>query len=57
MKQKKSSIKLKKQKKLLTEKLVYKSGENTDDFRKFQTIFFGKDIYDGKITLEEADKS
>ena len=39
------------------EKLVYKASGNTYDFRKFQTIrTFGEDIYDGKITLEEADK-
>ena len=40
------------------EKLAYKSGGNTYDFRKFRTIrTFGKDIYDGEITLEEADKN
>ena len=40
------------------EKLVYKSTNNTYDFRKFQTIKnFVKDIYDGKISLEEADKN
>ena len=39
------------------EKLIYKSNKYTYDFRKFQTIrTFGKDIYEGKITLEEADK-
>ena len=39
------------------EKLVYKTSGNTYDFRKFKTIRnFGKDIYDGKITLGEADK-
>ena len=39
------------------EKLVYKANGNTYDFRKFQTIrTFGNDIYEGKITLEEADK-
>ena len=38
-------------------KLVYKASGNTYEFRKFQTIrTFGEDIYDGKITLEEADK-
>ena len=39
------------------EKLVYKASGNTYDFRKFRTIRnFGKDIYDGEITLEEVDK-
>ena len=39
------------------EKLVYKASGNTYDFRKFRTIRnFGKDIYEGEITLEEADK-
>ena len=39
------------------EKLVYKTSKNTYDFRKFQTIrTFGKGIYDGKITLEDAEK-
>ena len=38
------------------EKLVYKPTKNIYDFRKFQTTkTFIKDIYDGKITLEEAD--
>ena len=56
MKRKKSSIKLKKQKKLL--KNICKSGGNTYDLRKFRTIrTFGKDIYDDEITLEEADKN
>ena len=39
------------------EKLVYKASGNTYHFRKFQTIrTFREDIYEGKITLEEADK-
>ena len=39
------------------EKLIYKSNKNTYDFRRFQTIrTFGEDMYDSKITLEEADK-
>ena len=39
------------------EKLVYKTNKYTYDFRKFNTITtFGEDIYDGKITVEEADK-
>ena len=37
------------------EKLVYETGKY--DFRKFNTIrTFGEDIYNGKITLEEADE-
>ena len=40
------------------EKLVYKTDKHTYDFRKFNTIrTFGKDIYSGKITLDEADES
>ena len=42
------------------EKLVYKASGHTYDFRKFQTIrTFGEDIdiYNGEITLEEADKN
>ena len=39
------------------EKLVYESGRYKYDFRKFNTIrTFGEDIYNGKITLEEADE-
>ena len=39
------------------EKLFYDAGEYRYDFRKFNTIrTFGEDIYNGKITLEEADK-
>ena len=39
------------------EKLVYSASEYTYDFRKFRTIkTFGRDIYNGKISLEEADK-
>ena len=39
------------------QKIVYKSNKNTYDFRNFQTIrTFGEDIYDSKVTLEEADK-
>ena len=58
MNPKKSQIKLKKIEDTIdSEKLVYKASGNTYDFRKFQTIrTFGEDIYDGKITLEEADK-
>ena len=40
------------------ENLIYKTNKHTYDFRKFNTIrTFGEDIYDGKITLEEADES
>ena len=39
------------------EKLLYKASGNTYDFRKFNTIrTFGKNIYEVKINLEEADK-
>ena len=39
------------------EKLVQDTGKYTYDFRTFNTIrTFGEDIYDGKITLEEADE-
>ena len=39
------------------EKLFYKTNKYRYDFRKFQTIRnFGKDIYDGEITLEEVMK-
>ena len=37
-------------------KLVYKTNEYTYSSENFQTIkTFGKDIYDGTITLKEAD--
>ena len=39
------------------EKLVYETNEYTYSFKNFQTIkTFGRDIYEGKITIEEADK-
>ena len=39
------------------EKLIYRSNKHTYDFRNFQTIrTFGKDIYEGEITFEEADE-
>ena len=39
------------------EKLVYQAGKYKYDFRKFNTIrTFGEDIYNGRITLEEADE-
>ena len=40
------------------EKLIYQTCKHTYDFRKFKTIrTFGESIYNGKITLEEADES
>ena len=40
-----------------TETLFYKSNQNKYDFKKFRTIrTLGEHIYNGKITLEEADK-
>ena len=39
------------------ENLVYRTNENTYSFKIFQTInTFGKSIYNGAITLKEADK-
>ena len=39
------------------EKLFYKSNQNKYDFKKFRTIrTVDEDIYNGEITLEEADK-
>ena len=39
------------------EKLIYKASEYTYSFQNFQTIkTFGRDIYNDKITLKEADK-
>ena len=39
------------------EKLIYKTKEYTYSFKNFQTIkTFGRDIYNGKITLKEADE-
>ena len=38
------------------EKLVFETNEYTFSFQNFQTIkTFGKDIYDGIITVKEAD--
>ena len=38
--------------------MIYKTNKHTSDFRKFNEIrIFGEDIYEGKITLEEADES
>ena len=39
------------------ENLVYRTNEYTYNFKNFQTInTFGRDIYNGIITLKEADK-
>ena len=39
------------------EKLIYETNEYTYSFKNFQTTkTFGRDIYEGKITAEEADK-
>ena len=38
------------------EKLIYKTNGYTYSFENFQTIkIFGQDIYDGTITLKEAN--
>ena len=47
---------LKIEKNIDREKLVYDAGKYMYDFRTFNIIrTFGEDIYEGKITLEEAD--
>ena len=39
------------------EKLVYETNEYTHSFKIFRTIkTFDRDIYEGKITIEEVDK-
>ena len=39
------------------ENLYYRTNEYTYNFRNFRTInTFGRDIYNGKITLKEADE-
>ena len=39
------------------EKLIYETSEYTYSFKNFQTIkTFGRDIYEGKITIEEANE-
>ena len=44
------------EKNIAREKLVYKTNKYTYSFENFQTIkTFGKNIYDGTITLEEAN--
>ena len=40
-----------------TEKLIYKTNEYTHSFKNFEIIkTFGRDIYEGKITIEEANE-
>ena len=57
MKLKKSLVKLKKQKTANREKLVYRASEYTYNFKNFRTIRkFGRDIYEGKITLKETNE-
>ena len=39
------------------EKLIYETNEYTYSFKNFQTIkTFGRDIYEGKITIEKANE-
>ena len=39
------------------EKLIYKTNEYTYSFKNFQTVkTFGRDIYEGKIPIKEADE-
>ena len=39
------------------EKLIYETDEYTYSFKNFQTIkTFGRDVYEGKITIKEADE-
>ena len=46
-----------KEKNVDREKLIYKTDEYTYSFKNFQTIkTFGRDIYEGKITLEKANE-
>ena len=57
MKLKKILMKLKTEKNKGREKLVYEANEYTYSFKNFQTIkTFGRDIYEGNITLEKANK-
>ena len=45
------------EKNVVRENLVYKTNEYTYNFQNFLTInTFGRDIYNGTITLKEADK-
>ena len=46
------------EKKVGREKAIYRASEYTYIFKNFQTIkHFGRDIYNGEITLKEADKN
>ena len=46
-----------KEKNLDREKLIYETNEYTYSFKNFKTIkTFGWDIYEGKITIEEANE-
>ena len=58
MRWKKSLIKLKEIEKAVDrEKLVYSASEYTYNFKNPRTVrTFGRDIYDRKITLKEADE-
>ena len=39
------------------EKLIYETNEYTYSFKNLQTVkTFGRDIYEGKITIEEANE-
>ena len=50
-------MKLKKQQKNVDrEKLIYETDKYTYRFKNFQTKAFGRDIYEGKITIKEADE-
>ena len=57
MKPKKEVDKVKEiEKNLDKEKLIYETDEYTYSFKNFQTIkTFGRDIYEGRITIKEAD--
>ena len=57
MKLRKSFIKSRNRKNVDREKLIYETNEYTYSFKNFQTIkTFGRHIYEGKITIVEADK-
>ena len=50
-------MKLKKQQKNVDrEKLIYETDKYTYRFKNFQTKAFGRDIYEVKITIKEADE-
>ena len=57
MKLRKSLIKSRNRKNVDREKLIYETNEYTYSFKNFQTIkTFGRHIYEGEITIVEADK-